>query len=180
MATPHPLGVALARARAAANRSGIDTLRAEVERAEHTLALPAARLIARGEERPLVLSEVETVLASQHLVIDACRRVARSERCELALFGDAPFCLRCCACWPKHGPARRPARFSASARFVPDARTSRTARGSASSSAACAGKLRSLADVRATPAGFALLPRSGEVRVLGRCRSRARTPRCSR
>jgi len=45
-----PARAALARARAAAERSGIDPLRAEVERAESTLALPAARLIARGEE----------------------------------------------------------------------------------------------------------------------------------
>jgi hypothetical protein len=78
-----PARAALARARAAADRSGIDPLCAEVEPAERTLALPAARLIAGGEERPLVLAEVETVLASQHLIVDACRRAARSERREV-------------------------------------------------------------------------------------------------
>src|SRR4029077_7079590 len=80
-----PARAALARARAAADRSGIDPLRAEVERAEGTLALPAARLIARGEERPLVLAEVETVLASHHLIVDACRRAARLERRKVRL-----------------------------------------------------------------------------------------------
>jgi tetratricopeptide (TPR) repeat protein len=80
-----PARAALARARAAADRSGIDPLCAEVERAERTLALPAARLIAGGEERPLVLAEVETVLASQHLIVDACRRAARWEQREVRL-----------------------------------------------------------------------------------------------
>src|SRR5690349_15194686 len=80
-----PARGALARARAAAARSGIGPLCAEVERAERTLALPAARLIARGEERPLLLSEVEKVLASQHLIVDACRRAARLERHEVRL-----------------------------------------------------------------------------------------------
>ncbi|MGQ0751385.1 MAG: hypothetical protein ACT4PS_12685 [Betaproteobacteria bacterium] len=80
-----PARAALARARAAAYRSGIEPLRAEVEHAQHTLSLPVARLIARGEERPLALAEIETMLASRHLVVDACRRVARRERREVRL-----------------------------------------------------------------------------------------------
>src|SRR5262249_50296338 len=74
-----PARAALARAREAASRSPIDALCAEVARAERTLALPAARLIAGGEDRPLVLAEVEGVLASRHLVVDACRRAARRD-----------------------------------------------------------------------------------------------------
>ena len=38
---------------------------------------PAARLIARGEERLLLLEEVEALLASKALVVDACRHVVR-------------------------------------------------------------------------------------------------------
>ena len=41
------------------------------------LSTPAARLIARGEERLLLLEEVEALLASKALVVDACRHVVR-------------------------------------------------------------------------------------------------------
>ena len=41
------------------------------------LNTPAARLIARGEERLLLLEEVEALLASEALVVDACRHVVR-------------------------------------------------------------------------------------------------------
>ena len=36
-----------------------------------------ARLVARGKERPLLLEEVEALLASEALVIDACRNLVR-------------------------------------------------------------------------------------------------------
>ncbi len=72
-----PAGEALARARAAAERSGIGALCAEVELAGRALVLPAARLVAAGETRALTLAEVETVLASPDLVVDGCRRTAR-------------------------------------------------------------------------------------------------------
>jgi hypothetical protein len=41
------------------------------------LSRPAARLAARGEERLLLLDEVEAVLRSGVLVVDACRNVVR-------------------------------------------------------------------------------------------------------
>jgi hypothetical protein len=68
---------ALARAEHAARKAGIPALRAEVESASLVLTAPAARLIARGEERPLRLDEVEALLASSALVIDACRHAVR-------------------------------------------------------------------------------------------------------
>ncbi len=68
---------ALARAREAAERSGIGALCAEVEQAGRALVLPAARLVAAGEARSLTLAEVEAVLASPGLVVDGCRRTAR-------------------------------------------------------------------------------------------------------
>src|SRR5690606_5177736 len=64
---------ALARAKDAARRSGIPALRAEVESAFRVLNAPAARLITRGTERPLLLDEVETLLATEAFVVDACR-----------------------------------------------------------------------------------------------------------
>jgi hypothetical protein len=72
-----PARAALAEAREAAARSGIAALGAEVERAGQALVLPAARLVAAGQARALTLAEVEAVLASPDLIVDACRRTAR-------------------------------------------------------------------------------------------------------
>jgi hypothetical protein len=68
---------ALARAEHAAREAGIPALKAEVKRGSLALNTPAARLISRGKERPLLLSEVEDLLASRVLVVDACRNVVR-------------------------------------------------------------------------------------------------------
>jgi hypothetical protein len=68
---------ALARAERAARHAGIPALTAEVESAAAVLNTPAARLIASGEERLLLLEEVEALLASKALVVDACRHVVR-------------------------------------------------------------------------------------------------------
>jgi tetratricopeptide (TPR) repeat protein len=66
---------ALERAERAARQAGVPSLRAEVEILARVLDAPAARLVARGEVRPLRLGEVEATLASQALVVDACRHV---------------------------------------------------------------------------------------------------------
>jgi hypothetical protein len=68
---------ALARAGQAARDADIPALTVEVESASHVLNAPAARLIAQGEERPLLLHEVEALLESKALVVDACRHVVR-------------------------------------------------------------------------------------------------------
>lgn len=68
---------ALERAGRAARQAGIAALTAEVESASRLLDAPAARLIVRGIERPLLLDEVERLLASDALTIDACRHVVR-------------------------------------------------------------------------------------------------------
>jgi tetratricopeptide (TPR) repeat protein len=160
-----PARAALARARVAAERSGIDPLCAEVERAESTLALPAARLIARGEERPLVLAEVETVLASQHLIVDACRRAARSERGAVGLARRPVLfaLLRALAeAWPGEATREILCERAFGARRTNESHRARLR----VELGRLRKELRSLADVRATPGGFALLPRSGEVLVL--------------
>jgi hypothetical protein len=76
---------ALARARHAALKAGIAALTAEVESASEVLNTPAARLIARGEERPLLLEEVEALLGSKALVVDACRYAVRDARTVVSL-----------------------------------------------------------------------------------------------
>jgi DNA-binding transcriptional ArsR family regulator len=68
---------ALARAQRAAGHAGIPALTAEVESASLVLDAPAARQIGNGEERLLRLEEVEALLASKALVVDACRHVVR-------------------------------------------------------------------------------------------------------
>jgi hypothetical protein len=70
---------ALARAERAAREADIPALTAEVDSASLVLTTPTARRIARGEERLLLLDDVEALLASQALVVDACRYVVRDE-----------------------------------------------------------------------------------------------------
>jgi hypothetical protein len=76
---------ALARAGHAARHAGIPALAAEVESASLVLNTPAARLIAGGDERLLLLEEVEALLASKALVVDACRHVVRDARTVISL-----------------------------------------------------------------------------------------------
>ncbi len=159
---------ALAQARRAAQRAGIPALTAEVEAARLVLNTPAARLIARGEERLLRLAEVEALLSSRAFVVDACRHVVRVEGRVVSL-------------------ARRPVLFAlASAlgeawpgdvsRDALVARAFRAKRADESHRARLrveVGRLRrvlrTLAEVSATNRGFALVPfRACEVVVLAR------------
>ncbi len=76
---------ALDRARLAASQADIPALTAEVERASLVLRTPAARLIANGAERTLLLEDVEALRASQAFVVDACRYVVRMAGKEVRL-----------------------------------------------------------------------------------------------
>ncbi len=69
---------ALTLAEHAARAAAIPALTAEVESAFRVLDTPAARVIGRGADRLLLLEEVETLLASKALVVDACRHVVRT------------------------------------------------------------------------------------------------------
>jgi tetratricopeptide (TPR) repeat protein len=66
---------ALAEADRAARQARIPAVLAEVESAMLVLDTPAARLIARGSERILLLDDIETLLVSKALLVDACRHV---------------------------------------------------------------------------------------------------------
>ncbi len=66
---------ALAEAKRAARQARITPLFAEVESAALLLDTPAARLIAGGDEQLLRLDDIEILLASKALVVDACRHV---------------------------------------------------------------------------------------------------------
>ncbi|MFT3953739.1 MAG: helix-turn-helix domain-containing protein [Piscinibacter sp.] len=84
---------ALLRARSAADTARVPALQAEVAAAAAALQRPAARRWHAGGETPLRLAEVEALLASGALVVDACRRG-----------------LRCGAAWWPLG--RRPVLFA--------------------------------------------------------------------
>jgi biotin operon repressor len=66
---------ALAQAERVAREARILSLEAEVESAASMLNRQAVRLIARGKEQLLRLDDLEALLASNTLVIDACRRL---------------------------------------------------------------------------------------------------------
>lgn len=66
--------MALARAQAAAERAQVPALLVEVAEARAMLDKPAARRLAAGREQALRMDEVAALLASDALVVDACRR----------------------------------------------------------------------------------------------------------
>ncbi|WP_158906207.1 helix-turn-helix domain-containing protein [Burkholderia sp. L27(2015)] len=164
---------ALARARHAARRAGIPALTAEVESASLVLNTPAARLITRDQEQPLLLEEVEALLASRALVVDACRHVVHGtgahEARTVVSLARRPVLFALARAlseaWPEDVP-----------RDVLVARAFRAKHADESHRARLrveVGRLRTvlrtLADVSATKRGFALVPhRAREVVVLAR------------
>jgi hypothetical protein len=80
-----PARAALARADQAARQARIPALTAEVESASRVLSAPAARLVARGAEKPLLLEDVEALQTSKALVVDACRYIVRDARTTISL-----------------------------------------------------------------------------------------------
>ena len=69
---------ALSRAFDAARRARVPALLAEVAEARAALDRPVARRVEAGRELPLRIDEVEALLASGALVVDACRRGLRA------------------------------------------------------------------------------------------------------
>ena len=73
-----PARAAIESAAHAARETGIPALAAEVERASRALDAPAARRITREGKQLLGLADVEALIASDALVVDACRNVVRA------------------------------------------------------------------------------------------------------
>ncbi|MEK9967725.1 MAG: hypothetical protein VW600_01225 [Ferrovibrio sp.] len=76
---------ALTRAARAAAQANIPALSAEVTSATQLLSIPAARLISSSQEKPLRLADVETLFATDAIVVDACRHAVRSHQTVVAL-----------------------------------------------------------------------------------------------
>ncbi|MGA7341622.1 MAG: helix-turn-helix domain-containing protein [Terracidiphilus sp.] len=159
---------ALARAELAAQQAGIPALTAEVESASRVLSSPAARLIARGEERQLLLKEVERLLASQALVVDACRNAVRHMRTVVSLVTRPVLFALARAlgeAWPGDVPREVLLARAFGARFVDESHRMRLR----VEIGRLRRMLRPLADIGATKRGFALIPRRArEVVVLAR------------
>jgi hypothetical protein len=159
---------ALARAERAARHARIPALTAEVESAFLVLNTPAARLIATGEERPLLLEEVETLLASHAFVVDACRHVVRHESKVVSLARRPVLFALARAlgeAWPGDAPRDTLIARAFGSKFTDESHRARLR--------VEVGRLRTmlrpLADVSATKRGFALAPRRArEVVVLAR------------
>jgi tetratricopeptide (TPR) repeat protein len=159
---------ALARAERAASRARIPALMAEVEGASLVLTTPAARLMARGEQRALLLGEVEALLASKAFVVDACRHAVHDAGTVVSL-ASRPVLFALVRALGEAWPADVP-------RSTLVARAFRAKRADESHRARLRVEigrlrtvLRTLAGVSATRRGFALVPRRArEVVVLAR------------
>ncbi len=159
---------ALDRAEESARGARIPALAAEVEQAFTVLHKPVARLIARGKDRPLLLEEVEALLSSKALVVDACRYVVRGGE-KLISLATRPvlFALArtLAETWPEDVPREVLLARAFGAKFTDESHRARLR--------VEIGRLRRLlravARVSATKRGFALTPvRTRKVVVLAR------------
>jgi hypothetical protein len=159
---------ALARASIAAEAARIPSLIAEVRRASHVLDTPAARLIGNRAERFLLLEDVEQVLASDALIIDACRNAVRRSGVTAPL-ATRPVLFALARAlgeaWP--GDVARDVLLARAfgAKFVDDSHRARLR----VEIGRLRAELRGIADIRATKQGFRLVPPDAvEVSVLAR------------
>ncbi|HEY5377016.1 MAG TPA: helix-turn-helix domain-containing protein, partial [Polyangiaceae bacterium] len=157
-----------ARAERAARHARIPALTAEVESASLVLNTPAARLFASGAERLLLLKEVETLLASKALIVDACRHVVRDASTVVSLARRPVLFALARAlgeAWPADVPRDTLVARAFRSKLADESHRARLR----VEVARLRTVLRALADVSATKRGFALAPRRArEVVVLAR------------
>jgi len=153
---------ALQRAQAAATAARITALVAEVEQARSRLSAPVARLIDEQGTRPLPLSELEALFATNRLLLDVCRRELRQGRHVTSLV-TRPLLLDLLTALAEHAPGDV-------ARDVLIARVFGAKRSNESHRVRLrveVGRLRRLvakhAELVATAQGYALVPRSGSL-----------------
>ena len=149
---------ALVAAEHAARLAGIPALIAEVESTACLLNTPAARLIAPGEDRLILLEEVEAVLASRALVVDACRHIVRDADTVVSLTTRPVLFALARAlgeAWPMDVPRSTLLARAFRAKHADESHRARLR----VEVGRLRFKLRALADVNATTRGFALAPR---------------------
>ncbi|MBR7900195.1 helix-turn-helix domain-containing protein, partial [Burkholderia multivorans] len=143
--------------REAALAAGVAALTAEIDAAGRMLAAPAARLVAQHTSRAVRLDDVEALFASNALVVDACRYTVRDPRTTVPLARRPVLFVLARAlgeAWPADVP--RDALIAAAFRTRhPDDTHRARLRVEIGRLRAL---LRPLANVTATPRGFALEP----------------------
>ncbi|MFY3079203.1 helix-turn-helix domain-containing protein [Achromobacter xylosoxidans] len=156
---------ALARAARAARAAGIPALRAEVRQASLVLKAPAAHLHRAGDTQVLRLEQVQALLASDTLVIDACRYAVHGAGRTLALASRPVLFTLAQAlgrAWPGDAPRDALIALAFRTRHPDDSHRARLR--------VEIGRLRAvlapLTEIRATRQGFALMPAAGAVAVL--------------
>jgi hypothetical protein len=159
---------ALVRAEWAARQASIPALTAEVESVSRQLITPAARTIDGGEERLLLLHEVEALLGSKALVVDACRNCVRNASRTVSLVRRPVLFALARAlgeAWPGDMSRDMLLARAFGARFADESHRARLR----VEIGRLRRMLRGLADITATKQGFALAPRHRrEVVVLAR------------
>ena len=159
---------ALARAERAARAAQIPALTAEVENATRVLNTPAARAIRGGKVRLLLLDEIETLLASKALIVDAVRHVVRTDRTVVSL-ARRPVLFAVARtlseAWPEDVSRETLVVRAFGSRFTDESHRARLR----VEIARLRRVLGAVADVSATTLGFALRPRGArDVVVLAR------------
>jgi hypothetical protein len=156
---------ALARATEAAIEARVPALMAEVEGTLRLLNAPAARRIAHGEERLLGFDEVEVLLASRALIVDACRHVLRLPGRVIGLT-RRPVLFALARALGEACPADVP-REALIARVFRQKRADESLRARLRVEIGRLRRvLRPLAEVAATPQGFMLVPRGADAVVV--------------
>jgi hypothetical protein len=161
-----PARAALSRARAAAGRARIPALSAEVEAATRVLSTPAARSIVMGQEKALRLDEVEALLSSEALVVDACRNSVRERQRQISL-ANRPVLFSLARAlgeaWPGDVPRKTLIARAFRTKHADDSHRARLR----VEMGRLRAELKVLAEVNATADGFVLMPRRArEVAVL--------------
>jgi hypothetical protein len=156
---------AVSEAQRSAREAGIAALTAEVDSTADLLTTPAARMVTGGRDRVLLLEEVEALLGSGALVIDACR-LAVCHETRLIPLARRPILFTLARAlgeaWPLDvsrealiARAFRGKRADESHRARLRVEIGRLRR-----------ELRRVVDVNATPGGFTLVPRDGQAVVV--------------
>ncbi|QAY77465.1 helix-turn-helix domain-containing protein [Sphingosinicella sp. BN140058] len=152
---------AFARAAHAARDAGINSLLAEIAVAVQRLNAPAAQLVVRGAIRPILLDQVEELLSSNILILDACRHAVRQggDMVSLARRPVLFALVRVLAePWPEDVGRRVLLERGFGARFADESHRARLR----VEIGRLRGALAGLAEIRATAAGFRLAPTASD------------------
>ena len=152
---------AIARAQEAASRAQIPSLFAEIHKASQILETPAARVKSQQGEQLLLLEDVETLFASNAIIVDACRYVIRHQSTIISLASRPVLfnlLLALGEAWPQDVSRDQLIKIAFRHKQVDESLRARLR--------VEIGRLRAeiatLADIKATPQGFALVPHTNQ------------------